>query len=146
MDKQLLNTRNNHLGRMLLELHKNFIDESISHLQDNGFTDLLPHHFYTIAHIHIEKGCEISILIEKSGTSKQAISNTLKHLEEKKYIRKVASDLDARSKKVYFTKKGIKLIEEGMKAVKKIEDRYSTILGKAEFKAMKSSLEKIYEF
>ena len=143
LDKQLVKTRNNHLGRMLLELHKSFIEESISHLKSAGFNDLLPHHFYTIAHIDTEKGCEISELIEKSGTSKQAISNTLKHLEEKKYIKKVASEIDARSKKIFFTNKGIKLIEQGMEAVAKIESRYSEVIGKKNFKIMKESLEKI---
>jgi DNA-binding MarR family transcriptional regulator len=145
VDNQLLNKRGNHVGRLLLELHKSFIYESISYLQEAGFSDLLPHHFYTIAHIDIESGCEISELVEKSGTSKQAVSNTLRYLENKKYIKKIASELDARSKKIFFTKKGIQLIKQGMLAVQKIETKYSKAVGKKEFIIMKAALEKINE-
>lgn len=141
--KSLTNKPRNHLGQLLLKTHKLFIEESINHLAKLGHSELLPHHFYTIVHIDYNNGCEVSEIIKNSGDSKQVISNTLRHLEDLGYIKKVKSQLDARAKKVYFTKKGLSLIKDGLKVVDTIESKYSLILGVKNFKTLKKSLLKI---
>ena len=140
---KLTDKRQAHLGRYLLEINKSFLQMSVEQLADAGFDDLQPHHIHTFAHIH-EEGSTIAEIIEQASVSKQAVSNTLKYLEEKGYIKKKANPEDQRAKKIYFTKKGENLIKEGMDGIKEIESYYESMIGKRKFSLLMGILEDIY--
>ena len=140
----LQSQRDRHIGRYLLELNHSFVAATLAHMAENGFESVTPHHIRIITQIDAQ-GTPVSEVLRRSGVTKQSLSNTLGVLESNGFIQRVASQGDARSKCVQFTKKGMNLLQAGMAAVNEVEAQYAEVLGEKRFQQVKAALGELHQ-
>lgn len=79
-------------------------------------------------------------LARRLGISKQAVGKTIKELEEKGLLKRVADCADGRAFLVSFTEAGIEFLLEGHRAIKQIEREYEDQLGAETMTTMRAAL------
>jgi len=85
-------------------------------------------------------GIRQSALIERVGTTKQAIQQALDGLEAEGVVQRIADPADARGKYVRYTEKGLLALRDGDRVKQEIEKRYSARLGPDRFAALMDAL------
>ena len=73
-----------------------------------GFDGLTPA-FASVMPLLDAKGSRATVLAQKAGVSKQAMSQLVKLLEQRDYVEQVADPTDTRAKVIRLTKRGIAL-------------------------------------
>src|SRR5260370_7440700 len=73
-----------------------------------GFDDLTPA-FASVMPLLDAKGSRATVLAQKAGVTKQAMSQLVKLLEQRDYVEQVADPTDTRAKVIRLTKRGIAL-------------------------------------
>jgi DNA-binding MarR family transcriptional regulator len=127
--KEFMERKSGHIGR-LIKLTSRYIEEELERMwKEAGFVDIRTTHLALLANIDPE-GINVNTLAEKAFTSKQAMSQILKELEELGYVESLTDPDDKRAKLVRHTPKGITFIGEMIRCIKKIEKHFIKILGK----------------
>jgi DNA-binding MarR family transcriptional regulator len=134
--------RMTHLGRLLLELSKDFVASSNDYMKAKGYDFVRATHIRVLSQIKNE-GSDLSDLIKKVGLSKQAINKVIRQLEELDIISTQISDKDARARVVRFTPKGRRFLDVGLEVIEVLEKEYRDVLGRTDYLHLKASLEKI---
>jgi DNA-binding MarR family transcriptional regulator len=90
---------------------------------------------------HIPRGgIRQSALIERVGTTKQAVQQVLDGLEAEGIVERIADPADARGKYVRYTEKGLLALRDGDRVKQDIERRYIARLGPDRFAALMDAL------
>jgi DNA-binding MarR family transcriptional regulator len=131
--------RETHLGRLLLELSKDFIASSNDRMRKKGYGFIGSTHIRVLSQI-ADQGTELSDVIRRVGLSKQGINKILRQLESEDLIMTEVSQVDSRSRIVRFTKSGRKFLNSGFEVIDELEEEYVNELGKKEFLQLKKSL------
>ena len=127
--KEFQERKSKYVGRML-KLTSRYVEEQVEKMwKERGFEDIRTGHIALIANIHPD-GTSVNTLAEKAYTSKQAMSQILKELEEFGYVESTTDPEDKRAKVIKLTEKGIAFIELLLHCGKEIDKRFTKILGK----------------
>ncbi len=132
------------LGRYLVVLFRQFEDELAAELHARGHRDLLVTDFNILRFISPE-GSSAQTLARLAGVTKQAISQQLAHLEKRGLCRREADPNDLRAKRIRFTAKGRRVIEDAIRVTEKIEARQAAVLGQTSFEKLKEQLGRLIE-
>lgn len=125
-----------YFGRMQVYL----MDEMISKIQERTGVMLSHSQFHCLQSLCL-KGMKQNELAVRLGISKQALSQLLKDLEEKKLITKKVDPEDTRSRILVHTKKGKKLVSIIIEVTIELEKKISDQIGRKSFTSLKKSLE-----
>lgn len=136
--------RLSHIGRLLLELNKDFTASAVEIIKASGYPDVQMSHVFFIAALDSE-GTPLSVAIERTGSSKQAINKVILQLEGLGLIERSISKEDSRARIVQFTSKGRQFMKIAMKAVRSVEEEYQNALGSSEFAKLKKILAALAE-
>lgn len=131
--------RRTHIGRLLLELDKDFTASAIEILRRSGFSFVQASHIYVIAAIDTA-GTPLAKVIERTKNSKQAINKVLIQLEKFNLIERSTAKDDSRARIIQFTKSGQAFMKSAIKAVTSVEKEYREILGETTFELVRSKL------
>jgi len=74
-------------------------------------------------------GTRVSVLAERMGVTKQAVSRTSQVLEKKGYVERVEDASDGRGTIIYFTDRGRKLVKQTVDRFEAIEKDIASQLG-----------------
>ncbi len=78
----------------------------MARLEARGFAGLTPA-FATVIPLIDAKGMRSTALAQRAGVTKQAMSQLVKLLEERKYVEQIPDPADTRAKVVRLTKRGV---------------------------------------
>ena len=142
--QQLDLLRQSHLGRLLLKAYRAFSSQAVEKLKKRGYEKISLASTMLLMNIDA-KGSQLSRLGEKIGISRQAVTNLVSQLEEKKYLQRSPDPADKRAMIVSLTPKGWQLINDIVKVKAEIEDDYCSIIGSDQMKHLRESLNKLLE-
>ena len=94
--------------------------------------DMLPH-------LSLEGGSQ-SLLAEQLGLSKQAVQQSLDHLEKQGLVRREPDPVDKRAKRVILTEAGLFALEARREAEREVEQLFRGALGKKGFTKLRKAL------
>lgn len=93
---------------------------------------------------HIDlSGTRISVIAERVGISKQAVSELVEELDEMGVVERIPDPSDGRAKLVVFTKAGKKGILEGLELLRQIESELAAQIGKRKLLTLRSILHEL---
>jgi DNA-binding MarR family transcriptional regulator len=110
----------------------------------HGYTDLTPAHFPVVQYPG-PQGQRPVDLAAAAGTSKQAMNYLLGQLESFGYLERRVDPEDSRSRRVYLTARGERLIPIIRGAVSDLEAAWAKKLGTAEMEQLHSLLLRLNE-
>jgi DNA-binding MarR family transcriptional regulator len=85
-------------------------------------------------------GIRQSALIERTGTTKQAVQQLLDGLEAEGIVERVADPLDRRGNLVRYTEKGLQALRDGDRIKRDIEEQYRERIGAERFDQLMDAL------
>jgi DNA-binding MarR family transcriptional regulator len=85
-------------------------------------------------------GIRRAALIERTGTTKQAVQQLLDGLEAEGIVERVADPLDGRGNLVRYTAKGLQALRDGDRIKRDIEEQYRKRIGAERFDALMDAL------
>jgi DNA-binding MarR family transcriptional regulator len=136
--------RTTHIGRLLLELSHDFVAEANDRIRRKGFEFVRSAHIAVMAQID-EGGTELGRVVERVGTSKQAVNKVIRQLESLDVVTLEACARDSRARVVCFTPAGRKFLRAALDAVRATEAMYESELGPAAFASLKKHLLRLAE-
>jgi DNA-binding MarR family transcriptional regulator len=92
-----------------------------------------------LAHLTLD-GLSQSLLPERLGLSKQAVQQSLDHLERQNLVRRESDPADKRAKRVLLTEAGLYALEARRDAEREIEKQFRDGLGKKAFGKLRKGL------
>jgi DNA-binding MarR family transcriptional regulator len=96
-------------------------------------------HMALLPHLDLD-GTRITVLAERLGISKQAVSQLVDDLEIMGVVAREDDPADARAKRVVFTKQGRKGILEGLRVLAALETELTAAVGKQKMAELRASL------
>jgi DNA-binding MarR family transcriptional regulator len=107
-----------------------------------GFDGLTPA-FATVMPLLDAKGSRSTVLAQKAGVTKQAMSQLVKLLEQRDYVEQVADPTDTRAKVIRLTKRGIALRRACEGVRKDLQAQAVETLGKKDLSKLHQDLNKL---
>ena len=127
---------------MCRRLERLFGDRIQSHLHALGYEDV-PAAAVSMLPLLEGKGVRPVTLASKLKISKQAVQQSLKPLEQSKYVETVPDPNDGRGKLVKLTESGDTLLKTMHKVKQSVQDELRGQIGKKTFRKMEESLNEI---
>lgn len=129
-----------HIGWRLWQANRNWLSAFVGGMRDAG------HDWFSEARAGLmgnipRSGVRQSVLIERVGTTKQAVQQLLDGLESEGIVERIVDPMDARGKYVRYTEKGLRALRDGDRVKQEIEARYVEILGEDRFAALTDALQ-----
>lgn len=107
-----------------------------------GFDGLTPA-FASVMPLLDAKGSRATVLAQKAGVTKQAMSQLVKLLEQRDYVEQVADPTDTRAKVIRLTKRGIALRRACEDVRKELEANALKTLGKKDLSKLHQDLNRL---
>src|SRR5260370_19251978 len=107
-----------------------------------GFDGLTPA-FASVMPLLDTKGSRSTVLAQKAGVTKQAMSQLVKLLEQRDYVEQVADATDTRSKVIRLTKRGIALRRACENVRKEFQANALKTLGKKDLSKLHQDLNEL---
>jgi len=120
--------REQHIGRLLLNAHRNYSLQALTKLRERGHEGLSLAHTNLLAHLDLE-GTRLTTLAERMGVTKQAIGNLVGELEAKSYVRREVDPHDRRAAVITYTAAGWGFLQDAHVVKREIEAEYIAVLG-----------------
>ncbi len=139
MTQELSNLRNMHLGRMLLKLERQFTQQVLAQLAEEGITEITLRHFVVIPFI-TEKGSRSVEIAKQAGVTKQAVAKLVDELQQFGYLEVKADPNDGRASLVFLSDKGEHFLRTAIESTKVLETKWQKLIGVERFKNMKQAL------
>ena len=125
---QLAEARNKNMRQLLLRAGRTLNRLVLEGLKDRGHASVRLAHSSLLANLELE-GNSLSDLAARSAMTKQAVGQLAKELLERGYIDIKKDPDDARTRAVYFTDAGWRLMMDSHAVIEEIEERCSQALG-----------------
>ncbi|NRA65289.1 MAG: winged helix-turn-helix transcriptional regulator [Pseudobacteriovorax sp.] len=128
-------TRRSHIGRSLFEASTLFNRLAVKLMQDKGFGDIKKMDIDVISQIPSQGATNIITIAYHLGISKQAVSQKVKSLVDRDYLKKEAppSHCDTRYADISFTAKGLRLLHCGLTITQDLEAHFAKTLGDQQY-------------
>jgi len=95
------------LPAILTEVKNAILGRFLVRLGEAGFDDIREGHGCVFGFIDVEHGSRLTDLAERSGLTKQAVGETVAHLEGLGYVERVPDPKDRRAKIIKLTPRGL---------------------------------------
>jgi DNA-binding MarR family transcriptional regulator len=132
------------IGGLLRLLSETVRDRILSDIAARGYTDIRRAHL-SVFQFPSPHGAAPSDLAARAHMSKQSMNYLLGELEDRGYLERRRATTNRRSRELFLTPRGKRLIETMRSSVREIEGEWERLLGRAIFGEMKSALTNIYE-
>ncbi len=142
--EQLLEMRQQHIGRLLQQAFRGFNNHAIVKLRQRGHTGLTLAHTSLLSHLDVE-GTRITVLADRAGITKQSMGQLAIDLEKRGYIERTIDPSDHRATLINFTSKGWQFLHDAYEIKKEIEAEYQAILGEEEMQHLRATLSRLIE-
>jgi DNA-binding MarR family transcriptional regulator len=129
-----------HVGWRLWEASRAWQREFIAGMRDAGHLWFTDARATLMGHV-ARKGTRQAVLIERMGTTKQAVQQLIDGLEAEGILIRVSDPEDRRGRVVAHTEKGLAALRDSNRIKAAIEDRYRRLLGEGRFAALREALE-----
>ena len=126
-------------GRLLLRAFRAFEESIIEALKEKNISDIQLSHLNVIRHLD-PQGMHLVDLARDATLTKQAASKIVKDLKAKGYLDDIEDENDKRAKRIVYTAKGRKLIEDATTIVSELEEHYQQQLGERNYKTLRKTL------
>lgn len=114
----------------LAAVHRSLVATMMARLADRGYTDMT-HAFASLMPLLDASGIRATVLAQRSGITKQAVSQLVRELKERGYVEQVSDPTDTRAKIVRLTTRGIALKATCAGIRKELTAAATKALGKA---------------
>ena len=131
--------RYSNIGRLLLQAFDRFERSVIRGLREAGFTDFSLGHGAALRNIDLE-GTRVSEVAQRAHMTKQGMSQLIKTLEKKGYVRVGPDPSDGRARLAFLTGKGEALIAEGQAVFRELEKAWREELGDETYETLRTGL------
>jgi DNA-binding MarR family transcriptional regulator len=111
-------------------------------LASNGFDDMTPAFAHLIPLLDAT-GARPTVLAQRAGITKQAISQLVRELEGRGYLEQVPDPTDTRAKIVRLTKRGIQLRAACMGVRQELQEIAMAALGKTRLTRLRNDLREV---
>jgi DNA-binding MarR family transcriptional regulator len=132
------------IGQLLGRLLRTFRQDLHRRSQEAGYTDVREAHLQVFGAIDWT-GTRLSVLAARSNMTAPAMSELVDELERAGYVERRPDRTDGRAKLIRPTRKGRRLLVEGLRAVREIEAGYADLVGPERFEAMASAMERLVD-
>jgi DNA-binding MarR family transcriptional regulator len=139
MVKKLDEALPDHIGWRLWQASRDWLRDFAEEMRDAGHGWFTETRAGLLGHIP-RSGLRQSVLIERVGTTKQAVQQLLDGLEAEGVVERIADPDDRRGKIVRFTEKGLSALRDGDRIKREIEEDYERRIGSARFAALMDAL------
>lgn len=130
------------LALLLLSGYRLLVDQVVTELAEQGFTDFRQAHEFALR--SIASGAEnASSLGRRLGVSKQAAAKTITVLTERGYVVAGADPADARRKRLAVTPLGFAAMRQGEAIFERLRGEWSRRLGPGELETLEAALTKL---
>lgn len=138
--EQIDELRQHHIGRLLLQAHRQFSTQAIEKLAERGHTSLGIAHTNVLANLDLA-GTRITTLAERVGVTKQAVSTVVAELETKGYLETSKDPADGRAILITYTEAGWNFLRDAHEVKREIEAEYQTVLGAEGLQTLRTLLQ-----
>lgn len=132
------------IGALLRQPFERLTEEVYGTLVQEGFTELRPAHGSVFRYI-LPGGSRITQLASRAGMTKQSMGYLVDALAAAGYVEFVPDIEDGRAKLVCLTERGRDAQQAAMRISERREKVWEEKIGKAEYAAMRRTLEKLYD-
>jgi DNA-binding MarR family transcriptional regulator len=116
--------------------------QMMKRLTMRGFDGLTPA-FASVMALLDAKGSRATVLAQKAGVTKQAMSQLVKLLEQRDYVEQVADPTDTRAKVIRLTKRGIGLCRACEEVRRELAASALKTLGKKDLSKLHQDLDRL---
>lgn len=131
-----------HLGWRLWQANRRWQEEFVAQMQRAGHGWFTQARAGLLAHIGRD-GVRQSVLVERCGTTKQAVQQLIDGLEKEGVLQRFPDRRDARSRIVAHTQKGMQAMRDGNRIKEAIDERRRLELGTEAFGDLMRALGRI---
>lgn len=117
------------VGQLLFKAARLFNEEAVERVAARGPVKLRTSHTLLFPHLDVEKGIRGTVLAERLGITKQAVSKLLKELEAGGVVERVRDPADARAQLVRLTDAGRRGMLDGLDELKRLEAELAGEIG-----------------
>jgi DNA-binding MarR family transcriptional regulator len=128
------------LGLLLRLALQHWTQAVESALAEAGFGDIRPSHANVFTFVR-PSGIPVSELTKLSHVRKQSMAQVVDELEQLGYVERRPDPNDRRARLVFLTKRGEAVRPVSMAASRRVEARWSRVMGPAELDALRQSLQ-----
>lgn len=132
------------LHALLARAHARFVGECERRLAEEGFGDLaVAHGANVLRFLHLDRAVPLAEVVRRSGVSKQAISQQVRHLADHGYLRVEPGETDGRAKALRFTERGERSRTVALRISADVEREWAIRLGEPAVGALRGTLEAV---
>lgn len=117
------------VGQLLFKAARLFNEEAVERVAARGAVKLRTSHTLLFPHLDVEKGIRATVLADRLGITKQAVSKLLKELESSGVVERVRDPADARAQLVRITAAGRQGMLDGLEELKRLEAELAGEIG-----------------
>jgi DNA-binding MarR family transcriptional regulator len=128
-----------HIGQLLRDAFARFEDELIAGTPPFRGFELRPVHNHVLRHLDRD-GTRASVIAERSGLTRQAITQIVDELEEVGVVTREPDPEDGRAKQIVYTPEAMKAFDEGRKLIADIERRWKREVGAESWTSLQAAL------
>jgi DNA-binding MarR family transcriptional regulator len=127
------------LLRLVIRVNQAETNEVVRRLHARGHEAVQPSYIGLLANIDTE-GTRVVVLAQRTGNTRQAVSQLAAEIERRGYLERVADPTDGRAVLVRHTKAGRQLLLDALEDMADIEAGYEQIIGPKRMRTLKEAL------
>jgi DNA-binding MarR family transcriptional regulator len=131
-----------HIGQLLRDAFARFEAELVAATPAFEGRELRPTHNHVLRHLDRD-GTRASVIAERAGLTRQAITMIVDELEEAGVVRREPDPEDGRAKRIVYTDAGLRGFDESRARIAEIETRWKRELGAARWAELRSALDEL---
>jgi DNA-binding MarR family transcriptional regulator len=128
-----------HIGQLLRDCFDDFEQRLLAGLREAGVTDVRPKYNAVLRYLD-EGGTRATVLAQRSGLTRQALSQIVDELEAAGYVSRRPDPSDRRAKLVVYTDRGLRSFRDSRRIIAGIEKAYERRLGRTRYRELRSAL------
>jgi DNA-binding MarR family transcriptional regulator len=133
-----------HIGQLLRDALARFEDELIAATPPLHGQELRPTHNHVLRHLDRD-GTRASVIAERAGLTRQAITVIVDELEDAGVVRRVPDPDDGRAKRIVYTEAGLRGFDESRERIAEIERRWRRDVGARRWNELRAALSVLTE-
>lgn len=137
---ELQRFRRGNIGPSLTEIARDFHRRALARFAAAGHPGLQAAHTAVISHLGLE-GVRLTELARRAGMTKQGMGQLVDELERLGYLERVPDPTDSRAKLVRFSRRGRRLIPQGIRIARQVQDDYARLIGRRRMQALQEALQ-----
>ena len=132
------------LGRLIGPIYASFVGQITDRLRAETNGEIRAAHSPIFIYIE-DEGSTLTELASKARMTPPAMKELIDDVEGSGYVVRLPNPKDRRSKLIFTTERGERMIERGRAIIAEIEREWERTLGKRRFKQLKESLQDILD-